>query len=457
MTANLITLFYIYALGYGFLVFSKTKYTAGLNFSLAGLAGIGLSTILMFLLEIAGLSFSPLNLWIFWFILLSLFLLRDVAQKKYGQWKDYFKPNIARGYFNSVEGTLLAVVILLILVTVVKNLYWPVQSYDSVAGYDLMARTIGIEKTFNVSLHKYDLAGPRGIYPPLVEGIFALFYIMGASSSKIVNTIFFVSLIMLFYQFAKIFMKGIGAAFFTLILTITPEFFAHASLSLTNLPGAAYVTAGLLFLFRWWKERQPGQLMLSGFMLGLNGWTRSDGIIFCIAASLVLFVIVLRKKKFSLWIYHGILSFTPFIAWQIFLKVVIHAESIERFRKHLFWDPALFSYIVNYIKTLLFTTGLYGLIFYIFVIAIIANIKYIRKNWPLLALIAASFVLYTFTYYQLNPETQDSIQTMMRASYKRAMFYFIPSVLFYSAISPMSIKLFDWLEQKCKNFVFGKA
>ncbi len=457
MIATLLAIIYLYLLGYAFLIFIRFRDDFALNLSLAGLAGMGITTILMFLLDVLGFSVSSVNLILAGILFLLLFLAQDALKKNVRHWQEYFRFRVDWKNLNSIEVTILLVIVLLILASFIKNIYWPVQSYDSLAGYDLMARVISAEKTFNVSLHRFGLAGPRGIYPPQVEGIFAFFYLMGAPSAKVVNSLFFISLLLLFYRVCKKYLTGLGAAVFTLFLTITPELYAHASLSLTNLPAAAYVTGGLLFLYLWWKEGKTAQLILSGLFFGLNTWTRSDGVVFSLAAAIVLFILVLKNRQFLSWIYHSLLAFLPFLIWQVYLKIVIHAESAERFRHELFWDPRLLTFILKYIKMLFFNVNLYGLVFYIFVAVFLINIKFLKQNWPVLAYLLLGFVFYTFIYYQLNPETQDSIQTMMRASYKRAVFYYIPGVLFYSAVSLLSIRFFNRLEEMYQKFVYGRS
>ncbi|MFZ0391452.1 MAG: DUF6541 family protein [Calditrichia bacterium] len=454
MAGILFSLIYIYGLGYAFLLFCGSSYKPLLNFVLAGLFGIGFSTVLMFLLDILGLSISAPALMAGWIVVLLLFLSRHFLTRRKIDFSPFYRSSFRWREMNPATFVFVAAIILLVAGSFIKNMYWPVQAYDSVAGYDLMGRIISIEKTFNVSLHNYDLAGPRGIYPPLVEGSFALFYLLGASSAKILNTIFYVSLLILVYQFIRKELNSIAAGLFTLILALTPELFAHSSLSLTNIPGALYVTGGLLFLYEWWRSRQFLPLMFSGLLFGLNAWARSDGIIFCIAATAILLVLmILEKQNFMWWVYHSLAAFLPFIGWQIYLKLAINAESIERFRTYFFWDGERFQYMISYMFTLFKSTPLYGWIFYIFLLALVINIRRIKANWPLLAYLVSAYLLYSFTFYQLDPETQDSIQTMMRASFKRGLFYFIPGILFYSVLTPYFRKFFNWLEMKYQKFV----
>ncbi len=457
MIAALFALVYLYLLGYAFLIFIQFKDNFPVNFALAGLTGMGLTTILMFVLEVIGFAISPLNMILVGMLVIVLFLYRDLRRKNFSHWQNYVKIRLDWRNWNSMELSIMLVVAFLWLASFVKNMYWPVQAYDSVAGYDLMAKVISVEQTLNVSLHRFKLAGARGIYPPQIEGIFAFFYLMGSPSAKIVNSLFFLSLILLFYNICKKWTTGTAAAFFTLLLVMTPEMWAHGSLSLTNLPAATFGAGGVLFLYLWWKEQQSVHLVLSGLCLGLNTWTRSDGVAFNLAAAIVLFFIVMHKRHFLPWLYHSLLSFLPFVLWQIYLKIAIHAESTERFRHELFWDPKLLNTIFNYLKVLFFNTSLYGVVFYIFIALFLINIRYFKQNWPLLLYLFLSFIFYTIIYYQLNPEVQDSIHTMMRTSYKRAIFYYIPVVLLYSALSPQTLRFFNWVEVKYQRAILGRS
>ena len=74
-------------------------------------------------------------------------------------------------------------------------------------------------------------------------------YLFGAESPKIITPHFYVSLLLGFYAICKKYVSTINALFFTLLLEIVPELYAHAALLLGNLPTTANVAMAALTLF----------------------------------------------------------------------------------------------------------------------------------------------------------------------------------------------------------------
>ena len=98
----------------------------------------------------------------------------------------------------------------------VKNLFWPPSEGDSITAFDKMGRVMAMEGRLKISLFHYNLQGAAGVYPPLFHGSFAYVYIFGAETPKIVITLYFLSLLLLFYQFVKSYVGATAAMLFTL-------------------------------------------------------------------------------------------------------------------------------------------------------------------------------------------------------------------------------------------------
>ena len=115
----------------------------------------------------------------------------------------------------------------------------------------------------------------------------------------------------------------------------------------------------------------------------------------------------------------------------------------DRFVNHLFWDIDRIGRIIKWIKLLVFNENIYGLTFYIFIMAILINIKNLfNKNILLLLFILMVFLLYSGIYYQLDDLKQDPLDSMMKNSFKRGLFCFVPLVLFYASTSKTIHRLF---------------
>ncbi len=442
----------VYLLGFTVLVLFikedlEKKLTRSEVLGLSFLFGIGFQTVFMFLFDLAHIPITGFSLAAISLIFIVVIIWKN--RKLIKTLPHYFlpkqKPDIKR--INYTWLMIFLAICFLIFSSIAKNLFWPTTSYDSVAGYDLMGKVIATEGKIHVSLFDLNLVGRRGIYPPLVEGSFAFAYLWGISSSKIIISLFYISLILIFYPLLRKYVDEVNAVFFCLILIVTPEMFAHSSLSLSNLPSAVYAGLGLIYLFVWFGKREKHLFYIASILLALNLWARNDGIVFNFAGLLLLIYDSIRSKRWNEPILFFLITFSPFICWTIYLKLII-GISQDRFVDHLFWDSGRIKTIFLWVKSLLSNTNLYGLTFYLFFLAIFLNIKNVLKDKQrLLILIFLSFLFYCMIYYQFDDLKQDPLNAMMSTSFKRAMFYFVPLVLFYCSTNKMSQRIFSKIDQ----------
>lgn len=422
----------------------------GLSF----LIGIGLETLFMFGLDILHIKINILTL-----LITSLIVIGIIAWIKREPLRELLQ-NIS---FNSMKLDLmeinlawlaiLVIILFLLVGSVAKSLYWPTTAYDSVAGFDLMGKVIAAEGKIFVSLFDSGVESLREIYPPLIEGSFAFAYIFGSASSKIITSLTYISLILVFYALLRKYVNSLNAIVFCLLMTITPEMFAHSSLSLTNIPGAAYAGLGIIYLFIWLEKQQKHHLYVASILLAFNVWTRNDGVVFNVSGFLILLYHAIRNKVWKELAIYLSISFLPLIIWTLYLKYFLGIIQ-NIFVNHLFWDANRFKELVQWIKVLLKNTNLYGLTFYIFLISLIFNVKNLLKDkFSLLLLIIFSFVFYTGIFYQMD-ETKGlaPLASMMQNSFKRGLFYFVPLVLFYASTNHTMNQIFIWIE----NFRIGK-
>ncbi len=422
---------------------------AGLSF----LIGIGLETVFMFIfdlihLEIKAFTLATLSLLI---VTAIYFYHRDTIQGLFnkipGNYRFHYKET------NFAWGILFLTVLIALCVSVLKSLFWPTAAYDSIAGYDLMGKVIATEGKLFVSLFKTGSSGGRAIYPPLVEGSFAYAYLYGMDSSKIITSLTYLSLLLAFYGLLRKYANSLNAIFFTLLLIATPEMYSHSSMSLTNIPSAAYAAIGLLYLFIWFEKKQRYYFYVASLLLALNVWTRNDGIVFNMAGFLLMVYYAIKNKSWKEIAIYSAISLAPFIGWTIYLKYKIGIVQ-DRFVTHLFWDSDRLLRELRWIKSITFYLMFYGLVFYIFIFTIALNFRNVhRDKFALLTLILISFILYAGIYYQLDEVKQDPLDIMMSYSFKRGLFYFIPLVLFYSATCKPVQLFFEKIEQ----FRLGKT
>lgn len=455
----LIGLIIVFCLGftvtfYFYQFVEEKNYTLLELLGLSFLVGIGIETIFMFGLDLLHIKINILSLLITSFIVIGVLVW--INWKSFKELFQNISYNSVKPDFNEIDLpwlVILIIILFLLVGSVAKSLYWPTAAFDSVAGYDLMGKVISAEGKLQVSLFETNSQSPRGIYPPLVEGSFAFAYIFGSSSSKIITSLTYLSLILIFYALLRKYVTKLNSIIFCLILIVTPEMFAHSSLSLTNIPGAAYAALGIIYLVLWFERKERAYFFIASILLGLNVWARNDGVVFNATGFLLLLYFAFKNKTWKDVVIFSFISFLPLIVWTLYLKFNIGVVQ-DRFVDHLFWDAERFALLTDWIKRLIFNMNLYGLTFYIFLLAILINIKNIFRNkTELLLMILLSFLFYSAIYYQFDDVKQDPLNSMMRGSFKRALFYFIPLVLFYASTNKMVNQIFNFIE----NFRISKT
>ena len=416
------------------------------------LIGIGMITIIMFILDIIGITFSGLILFL---ITVVIILILNFPFKTHLQFFinaftvkqiQFSKTNLVRIFF-------LIAVIFLVYASVSKSLYWPTFAYDNVAGYDLMAKVMAKEGRINNSLFEINhepISGSarRLIYPPLVAGSFSIAYLCDLDSSKIITSLFLISFIIALYGILQKFGNKTAAAVCTFFTFITPEFFAFTSLSTTNIPTAIYASLSMLSLAIWFKERDEGYFYLASIMTALTIWARSDAIVFLGAGFMILFYDGYKNKSWRHLIIFTVLSLLSFTAWSTYLKVNINIDQ-NVFFLYPFWDGDKFVQLSEWVYKILFNMNNYGITFYCLLVVVVINIKNLKsdKNTILLLLLVISWIMYTFLFYQMDNTKTDSLDKMMTASYRRGLFSFIPIVWAYVAFNERILELFNRLEK----------
>ncbi|HEY0261829.1 MAG TPA: hypothetical protein VGB95_02305 [Chitinophagales bacterium] len=423
--------------------------------SFSFLIGIAAETFFMFLADVIGFGFTQLVLFFasFAVIALNYDLMYDYFQQKRSEFK---LPT-----FSNYAAIILTLVIgYLFYVNAERNLYWATTEHDAISSFDKLGMVMANEGHIKISLFDYNLQGSGGIYPPLFHGAIAYVYLFGAENPKIITTLFYFSLLLGFYALAKKYVSSINALFFTLLLEMVPEIFAHGHYLLGNIPTATNVGMAALTLFVALDKNLPtGQagdksyLWLSAVLTAIALWTRNDIIGFAVAATAIVTVRFLRQKEWKTIGIYAAIAFSTFIIWSLYLKFKIAIPQTERFD----FSQATglrFKTMMLYIGVMLngingFGHELFGLTFVISFLFILLNIKNIATDRGyILVYILIAFLGYFLVFFFISEKAQQaSISDLMESSFKRGLFCFIPPLLFYASTCKFSQTIFDKIER----------
>jgi len=455
---KLLTWIVLFTLGYSCVssISLKTKFLY--RFGLAFPIGFGINSIIVFLLDVLKIPINNLILILsvdlvlsVIFILVTFFIQKPKVTdiKNAFQWKEFLPINLAWIF-------IVAAILFVAYVIIYKTMFWPVSSYDSVHGYDFIAKVIKQEGTFNNSIFNKDflLSSVRSYYPPLVPLNLSLAYLAGFTNTKIVMALFFASVIIAFYALLTLKTSHLGAAFFTLLLIITPEYAAFSALSSPNPPCTYYSAFGLLSFYHWYKSDQLRWYFIGLLLIVFALWTRTETIIFAASSGLLVLIKAIQKKNLKLLLIYGFAVIMILVAWQLYLKFVLEATNPQPIIKHFIFDIDRIRRMMSQVFRVTFNTSYYGLAVYIFLGMIVLNIRNIIKEQDhllLLGLIFITWVLYLLIYHQIDTEYLPGQVGWIRDGYRRGFFYFLPLMFYYCASNKLSIYVFKRLFSLKKN------
>lgn len=441
----------------------STKFTLLEYVSLAFPLGMGVQTFLMSLLDWSNIGITLGST-----TLISLFVIAGLMVMVYRNLKkdpDFLsrfnlknlklpKPNLVWILFTFLilwfEG-----------MNFYKTVFFPSFDTDSIRGFNFVGMAIAAEGTlkglslFNSPNYNFQSDAGLASYTPFAQLSYAYVYLFGAMASKIVNAMMYLSFLGIFYSMLKRVTTHTAAAIFTFMMMITPEMLAFSALSGINLLHTVYAASGLLFAVLWFDKKDDKLLMLSAILLSMNCFTRNEGIVFSGMANLLVLFRFFKKdidRKKSLLFF--VTAFFGFIYWTIFLKAnQIHSGSDLIITK-LFWDGDKIATMYRELKPLYLNTQYYGIGIVLFGLMLLGNLWNLFRKGDQAALVFATLgvmFLYTLIIYQID-YVWDSIENVLRYSYKRFFFSFIPLLWFYIATNGITM----WVTKKTDGLLYNK-
>lgn len=417
--------------------------------------GLGIQTLLMLAGNMMGLSLSAANALCngtLYFILLA------VLYQFRRNWLDHYHvPTFCWAEKNFAWWFFMILVIYFEYMNFEKCMYFPTFDRDSLVGFDTIGYVAAQEHTYrNLSLFnpqympQIQHAGSYITYAPMIQLSYAYVYLLGAETSKIIPALMYLSLLIAFYGCMKRVVTPTAAIIATFFMLITPEMIAFSSLSATNVIHAVTASLGVIYLSLWFKQRERRDLYLSVILLGLNMWTRTDGVVFILAALLVAFVDACRNKEWKSFLLL-FASFLPAVLWILFMQIY-HFRSESIAITHFFADAEKAGIIGKYFKALLLNKQFYGWSFYAFAVSLLINLPALlkrRNNLALLVMIVVALLLYMVALYQVDYKW-DTIHNVLSYSAKRFLFCFIPLVWCFAFSNEWAVRLFNKIEQFLK-------
>lgn len=283
---QLIILLLMLFIGINFIKLLRAKMSLIELLSSGFILGIGISTFSIFLLGLLGVKFNFNN------ILFTLFLENALTLILIKSFSIKYSP---RSFIKVKDMDFLDIlfvvgIIFFVVGSLIRNLYWPIWSWDSVQLFDYRAKLIVSSQTiFFTAQSFYDIS-----YPLLTSILHALLYAAGSVNPQYVYTLIFTSLIFGVYSFCRRTCSKTLSLFIAFLLSFYPLFNEQSITPVTNLLYSTFLVFGIYYSVLWLIKREFNYLILSSLLFSFSRFTRNEPIWI---ATLVMIIIYLLLQK----------------------------------------------------------------------------------------------------------------------------------------------------------------
>jgi len=398
----------------------------GLSF----LLGIGFFTLIMYLTSLIGIRFSLAEIASTLF-LLSLPLLY-FEKNKIKSFVVEIRKSFVKFKPDFVEKVILALLLFFVVSVFANTLYWPVYIWDSLTLYDFRARLFAQTGTIR-SITGDGFGGYYLGYPLLTSLAHTIVYLAGGNNPQFIYSLFYISLVLVFYGQLREFVSRKASLLFTLILVSIPQIFEQSVVSYTNLPYMVYLSLGAIYFYIWNKKKANGFLPLAAMMVGFSTWTRSSEPFWMVILGVVV-IMALVKKRYTDILVFPLFFFPIQLAWKITSKSLLVAQAVGGGTVGYF---TFLNKILDFPRWVVVTDFLYkyvitrwGIVFTVFV-ACFANAVITRRikesfliyfiNFVLLLALFVGTFVFSFTFPEWQ-EIPDSASRMAMIFYPLFIF-----------------------------------
>lgn len=195
----------------------------------------------------------------------------------------------------------------------------PIESYDAIAIYAIRSKIFFLAKSipqdyFSAIARLF----PHADYPLNIQLSETFLYMsmngLNEQLVKVIFPMFFAAILCVFYFSVRRFASRTYALIFTFVLASIPHFNNYATNAYLEVPLAFYIFVSGVSLLRWIEDGSWGALLLSAVTAALAGWTKNEGLMYCIIFITLVFWSVISKRKgvskkdiFSAAAYSGII------------------------------------------------------------------------------------------------------------------------------------------------------
>ncbi len=271
----LLSLFQL-AAGTGMLFLTKIQVKLAVFIPLAFLSGVGIFSILPFVLQLLHLPVTVYT--VFLIILLCTLLLNLKTRLSIQRLKLLWFQ--ARFVIRPYEVPALIVICFLVFPSAWRCFYYPPFPRDLTSGAEVIAEFTIREKTMINSVFSISLESTNNPFkPPFITSLQVIYKYAGFPFGQVWLTTLFISFLVFLFHVLIMRVHRLVAWVLLICFVAIPEMYAYTFMALFDYSNAIYFTLAIFFLFQYVETQEHPALVLAGLMMGLSTYARPETLI----------------------------------------------------------------------------------------------------------------------------------------------------------------------------------
>ncbi len=397
------------------------------RFGLAYGIGAGAFTLDVFLATLAGIPITLAGGALVFALLLAV--SAALLRRRGGA----LVPTIRIPRLNILQIVLVALLGGVFVITFAVAAYWLPYVWDSLAVWALKGKVIAATGT----LAELPKTGWQ-FYPLNISLQIAFLYLLGGDFLQAIFPLYLLSLAALLIANLRQRAGLTMALACALFLSVTPLVQFQATIAYADLPMAFYYVGSAIYLYRFLIERKRAWLVVSAILVGLAGWTRTEGPLY-LAINLVVLFIFARPRRETLKDVAGYAAIFAalWLPWTVYVRLANYGDYfgfapiglIDLLTGRL--DAARLAAILDYIAQRTVATSDWGVLWIALPVAALIGSRHWRAHAPLLTLLALNLLASIYTYYVASAQTYFSVDWWLATGFDRMTLHWIPLAAFY--------------------------
>lgn len=195
-------------------------------------------------------------------------------------------------------------ILLLVLISLTFNWFWPVRDWDALTLYDFRAKVMTLSQDYSPLYGNelnYYLA-----YPFFTSFVHMIAYIFDFQRPAIYYSLLYGMFGVYLYEFLRLKIPRYIASITTLIIMLTPEIFHHSFVAYTNLPYTIYIVITILILVQYQESKSNSWTWVVALLTAIAVHIRYDDPFWILPIILCLYIVFKQRHLYPLIVTSGV-------------------------------------------------------------------------------------------------------------------------------------------------------